>query len=82
MSLAPGIRINPYEVLSMVGAGGMGEVYRARDTRLKRDDARKVLLTSSRSSTSRLSCAICLTGEPQALEFLYPVENHDDLSRP
>ena len=43
MSLAPGTRLGPYEVVSIVGAGGMGEVYRARDTNLKRSVAIKVL---------------------------------------
>ena len=43
MSLAPGSRLGPYEVVSALGAGGMGEVYRARDSRLKRDVAIKVL---------------------------------------
>jgi serine/threonine-protein kinase len=43
MTLAPGARLGPYEVLSSLGAGGMGEVYRARDTRLARDVAIKVL---------------------------------------
>jgi eukaryotic-like serine/threonine-protein kinase len=43
MSHAPGTRLGPYEVLSPLGAGGMGEVYRARDTRLQRDVAVKVL---------------------------------------
>ena len=43
MALAAGIRIGPYEVVSLVGAGGMGEVYRARDTTLGRDAALKVL---------------------------------------
>ena len=43
MSLAPGARVGPYEILSALGAGGMGEVYRARDTKLDRDVAIKVL---------------------------------------
>ena len=43
MSLAPGARLGAYEILSLLGAGGMGEVYRARDTRLNRDVAIKVL---------------------------------------
>ena len=43
MTLAPSTKLGPYEIVSPIGAGGMGEVYRARDTRLDRTVAIKVL---------------------------------------
>src|SRR5450759_3894239 len=44
MALSAGAKLGPYEIVSPLGAGGMGEVYRARDTRLQRTVAIKVLL--------------------------------------
>ena len=54
MTLAPGSHLGPYEILSPIGAGGMGEVYRARDPRLGREIAIKVLPSSFSSDTDRL----------------------------
>src|SRR5262245_17945033 len=55
MPLSAGTRLGVYEVISPLGAGGMGEVYRARDTRLERDVALKVLPPDVASSPDRLA---------------------------
>lgn len=55
MPLVPGSRLGAYEIVATLGAGGMGEVYRARDTRLRRDIALKVLPEEVASSADRLA---------------------------
>ncbi len=55
MSLAPGTRLGSYEIAAQIGAGGMGEVYRARDARLNRDVALKVLPESFLHDPDRLA---------------------------
>jgi len=55
MSLTPGTRLGVYEVTAAIGAGGMGEVYRARDTRLKREVALKILPVSFAMDADRLA---------------------------
>ena len=55
MAILPGTRLGPYEILSAIGAGGMGEVYRARDTKLGRDVAIKALPEAFARDPERLS---------------------------
>jgi Tol biopolymer transport system component len=54
-ALAPGVRFGPYEITSLLGAGGMGEVYRARDSKLNRDVAIKVLPVSLASDAQYMA---------------------------
>jgi len=74
MILNPGQRIGPYEILASVGAGGMGEVYRARDTRLNRDAAIKVLPELFAADPERLAR---FTREAQTLASL----NHTNIAQ-
>jgi Tol biopolymer transport system component len=53
--LVPGRRFGPYEILALIGAGGMGEVYRARDTQLGRDVAIKVIASAAPRNADRLA---------------------------
>jgi eukaryotic-like serine/threonine-protein kinase len=82
MPVVEGTRLGPYEVLSALGAGGMGEVYRARDTRLGRDVAVKVLPASFSSDKDRLlrfqqeACAAGALNHPNILS-IYDVGTHD-----
>jgi eukaryotic-like serine/threonine-protein kinase len=82
MPVIEGVRLGPYEVLAPLGAGGMGEVYRARDTRLGRDVAIKVLPPSFSSDLDRLhrfqqeACAAGALNHPNILS-IYDIGTHD-----
>ena len=73
MPLTPGTCLGPYEVTALIGVGGMGEVYRARDTKLNRDVALKVLPESFASDPDRLAR---FTREAQTLASL----NHPNIA--
>ena len=53
MALAPSTRLGAYEIVNQIGAGGMGEVYRAHDPKLKRDVALKILPAQTASDPER-----------------------------
>jgi TolB-like protein/Flp pilus assembly protein TadD len=82
MTLATGTRLGPYEILAPLGAGGMGEVYRARDTRLGREVAVKVLPESLSADSDRLhrfeqeAKAASLLNHPN-ITAVYDVGTHD-----
>jgi len=73
MSLTPGTRLGPYEVVAKIGAGGMGEVYRATDTKLNRDAALKILPDSFTADPDRRAR---FTREAQVLASL----NHPNIA--
>ena len=82
MSLRSGTKIGPYEIQAPLGAGGMGEVYRARDTRLGRDVALKILPVSFARDEDRLhrfeqeSQAVAALNHPNILA-IYDVGQHE-----
>src|SRR5262245_24984032 len=81
MSLQPGARLGAYEIIALIGAGGMGEVCRARDTRLKRDVAIKVLPDAFVNNPERLArfqreAGLLATLNQPNIAQIYGVEDH------
>ena len=83
MTITAGSRLGPYEILSPIGAGGMGEVYRARDPRLGRDVAIKVLPASFSADAERLrrfeqeARAAGILNHPN-ITAVYDIGSHDN----
>ncbi len=85
MALSPGTRLGAYEILSLVGAGGMGEVYRARDPKLNRDIALKILLEreaadpTRRARFAREAQSVAALNHPNIVT-IYSVEEADGIA--
>src|SRR6516165_1104987 len=69
MPLAPGSRLGPYEILARIGAGGMGEVWKARDTRLDRAVAVKVSKERFSERFEHEACAIAALNHPNVAQI-------------
>ena len=86
MPLAPRTRLGPYEIVSLVGKGSMGEVYRARDTKLERDVAIKVLPEEFSRDKERLdrfereARLLAQLNHPN-IATLHGLEEHDESER-
>jgi serine/threonine protein kinase len=82
--LPAGSRLGPYEILSALGAGGMGEVYRARDTKLARDVALKVLPETFATDSERLArfkreAQVLASLDHPKIGAIYCFEESDDM---
>ena len=64
-SLSPGARLGHYEIVGLIGAGGMGQVYRARDTKLQREDALNLVDTTTKVSRPAYASPRETLGEPE-----------------
>ncbi len=84
MSLTTGTRLGPYEIVAALGAGGMGEVYRARDTTLGRDVALKVLPAAFAADADRVARfqreahTLAALNHPHIVT-IFSIEEHDDM---
>src|SRR5262245_55933063 len=82
MPLTAGARLRPYEISAWLGSGGMGDVYRARDTRLGRSVAIKILAdhlvatSTRRERLAREACVVSTLSHP-SICTLYDVGEHD-----
>ncbi len=92
MSLAAGVRLGPYEIVAAIGAGGMGELYRGRDPRPRRDVAITVLPPELSNDADRLSRfeqearalaleTLSVLAETQTNDSIPPVSRHFVLGR-
>jgi len=77
MALSAGLRFGPYRIVALLGAGGMGEVYRARDTKLERDVALKILPASSFSDPDARSRLLREARSAAALNHPYICTIHE-----
>jgi serine/threonine-protein kinase len=82
--LSPGMRLGPYEITAAIGAGGMAEVYKARDTKLHRDVALKVLPETFRRDRERIArfhreAQLLASLNHPRIAAIYGIEEHDEL---